>query len=132
MFGDLLLPPENFGKKPSGGTSGGQGGSGHTETYKNVVFGYESSKTKYFANGMTVKLTIKSRRKILATGINLAIDSETGAIKPKDWEEKMGLSMPFEIVSADIVVTKVDKLKTNLKMAVDSSNESSGISDNFL
>ena len=37
--------------------------------------------------------------------------------------------MPFEIVSADIVVTKVDKLKTNLKMAVDSSNESSGISD---
>lgn len=27
----------------------------------------------------------------------------------------MGLSMPFEIVSADIVVTKVDKLKTNLK-----------------
>lgn len=96
---------------------------------KNVVFGYELSKTKYFANGMTVKLTIKSRRKILATGINLAIDSETGAIKPKDWEEKMGLSMPFEIVSADIVVTKVDKLKTNLKMAVDSSNESSGISD---
>lgn len=76
-----------------------------------------------------VKLTIKSRRKILATGINLAIDSEIGAIKPKDWEEKMGLSMPFEIVSADIVVTKVDKLKTNLKMAVDSSNESSGISD---
>lgn len=129
MFGDLLLPPENFGKKPSGGTSGGQGGSGHTETHKNVVFGYESSKTKYFANGMMVKLTIKSRRKILATGINLAIDSEIGAIKPKDWEEKMGLSMPFEIVSADIVVTKVDKLKTNLKMAVDSSNESSGISD---
>lgn len=37
MFGDLLLPPENFGKKPSGGTSGGQGGSGHTETHKNVV-----------------------------------------------------------------------------------------------
>lgn len=34
MFGDLLLPPENFGKKPSGGTSGGQGGSGHTETHK--------------------------------------------------------------------------------------------------
>lgn len=27
----------------------------------------------------------------------------------------MGLSMPFEIVSADTVVTKVDKLKTNLK-----------------
>mgnify|MGYP000644649327 CR=1 FL=1 len=38
MFGDLLLPPENFGKKPSGGTSGGQGGSGHTETHKKCCF----------------------------------------------------------------------------------------------
>ncbi len=128
MFGDLLLPPENFGKKPSGGTSGGQGGSGHTETHKNVIFGYEPSKTKYSANGMTVKLTIKSRGKISATRINLAIDSETGAIKPKDWEEKMGLSMPFEIVSVDIIVTKLDKIDNDLKMSVNSSNEKANIS----
>ena len=37
MFGDLLLPPENFGKKPSGGSDGGQGGNSHTETHKNII-----------------------------------------------------------------------------------------------
>lgn len=62
MFGDLLLPPENFGKKPSGGSGGGQGGNSHTETHKNIIFSYDPSKTKYFSNGMVVKLTIKCIR----------------------------------------------------------------------
>ena len=122
MFGDLLLPPENFGNKPSGGFCGGQGGNGHTETHKNVIFGYDPSKTKYSSNGMSVKLTIKSREKITFTGINLGIDSETGAIKPKEWEGKMGLSMPFAIVSTEIVIKKLDGFDSNLKMIVDSTN----------
>lgn len=129
MFGDLLLPPENFGKKPSGGSGGGQGGKGHTETHKNVIFGYEPSKTKYSPNGMVVKLTIKSRRKITSTGINLAIDSEIGAIKPKDWEEKMGLSMPFAISLTEIVVKKLDGSDSNIKMTVDSINVKTKVDD---
>ncbi|MCH5256009.1 MAG: hypothetical protein J1D87_01900 [Lachnospiraceae bacterium] len=129
MFGDLLLPPENFGKKPSSGSGGGQGGNGHIETHKNVIFGYDPSKTKYSSNVMAVKLTIKSRRKIASTGINLAIDSETGAIKPKDWEEKMGLSMPFAIVSTDIAITKIDGSCSNLKMIVDSTNVKTKMDD---
>lgn len=129
MFGDLLLPPENFGKKPSGGSGGGQGGNGHTETHKNVIFGYDPSKTKYFPNGMVVKLTIKSRGKIASTGINLAIDSETGAIKPKDWEEKMGMSMPFAIVSTEIAIKKLDGSDSNLKTVVDSINVKTKLDD---
>ncbi len=129
MFGDLLLPPENFGKKPSGGSGGGQGGNGHTETHKNVIFGHEPSKTKYSPNGMVVKLTIRSRRKITSTGINLAIDSETGAIKPKDWEEKMGLSMPFAISSTEIFIKKLDGSDRDLKMTVDSTNIKSKVDD---
>lgn len=129
MFGDLLLPPENFGKKPSGGSGGGQGGNGHTETHKNIIFGYDPSKTKYFSNGMVVKLTIKSRGKISSAGINLVIDSETGAIKPKDWEEKMGLSMPFAIDSTEIVITKLDGSVSNLKVDVDSNNVKNKVED---
>lgn len=129
MFGDLLLPPENFGKKPSGGSGSGQGGNGHTETHKNVIFGYDPSKTKYFPNGMVVKLTIKSRGKIASTGINLAIDSETGAIKPKDWEEKMGMSMPFAIVSTEIAIKKLDGSDSNLKTVVDSINVKTKLDD---
>lgn len=129
MFGDLLLPPENFGKKPSGGSGGGQGGNSHTETHKNIIFGYDPSKTKYFSNGMVVKLTIKSRGKISYTGINLVIDSEIGAIKPKDWEEKMGLSMPFAIDSTEIVITKLDGSVSNLKVDVDSNNVKNKVED---
>lgn len=129
MFGDLLLPPENFGQKPSGGSGGVQGGKGHIETHKNVIFGYDPSKTKYSLNGMIVKLTIKSRGKISSTGINLAIDSETGAIKPKEWEEKMGLSMPFAIISTDIAIVKTDGFDSNLKMIVDSTNVKTKMDD---
>lgn len=129
MFGDLLLPPENFGKKPSSGYGGGQGDHGHTETHKNFIFGYDPSKTKYFPDKMVVKLTIKSRGKISFAEINLAIDSETGAIKPKDWEEKMGLSMPFEISSTEIVITKLDGLNCNLIINVGGSNVSNNVND---
>lgn len=129
MFGDLLLPPENFGKKPSGGSGGGQGGNSHTETHKNIIFGYDPSKTKYSPNGMVVKLTIMSRRKITSTGINLAIDSETGAIKPKDWEEKMGLSMPFAISSTEIFIKKLDGSDRDLRMIVDCTNIKSMVDD---
>lgn len=129
MFGDLLLPPENFGKKPSGSSGGGQGGNSHTETHKNIIFGYDPSKTKYFSDRMVVKLTIKSRGKISSAGINLVIDSETGAIKPKDWEEKMGLTMPFAIDSTEIVITKLDDSVSNLKVDVDSNNVKNKVED---
>lgn len=129
MFGDLLLPPDNFGEKPSSDFCGGQGGNGHTEIHKNIIFGYEPSKTKYSSNGMIVELTIRSRRKITSTGINLAIDSEMGAIKPKDWEEKMGLSMPFAISSTEIFIRKLDGSDRNLKMTVDSINIKSKVDD---
>lgn len=130
MFGDLLLPPENFGEKPSAGSGGGgQGGNGHTEIHKNVIFGYDPSKTKYSPNGMVVKLTIKSRGKIVSTGINLAIDSEIGAIKPKDWEEKMGMSMPFAIVSIEIAIKKLDGSDSNLKTVVDGINVKTKMDD---
>lgn len=125
MFGDLLLPPENFGKKPSFGSGDGNDRNDrneHTETHKNVIFGYDPSKTKYFPNGMTVELTIKSRRKIASTGIDLAIDSEMGAIKPEDWEEKMGLSMPFAIILAEINIKKLDDHDRRIKIVVDDTN----------
>lgn len=129
MFGDLLLPPENFGKKSSGNFDNNQGQNNHIEKHKDVIFGYEPSKTKYTLNGMIVKLTIRSRRKIASTGIDLAIDSETGAIKPKDWEEKMGMSMPFAISSTEIYIKKLDGSDSNLKMTVDSTNTKNKVND---
>lgn len=129
MFGDLLLPPENFGKMSSGITSDGEKATKRIETHKNVIFGYEPSMTKYFADGMIAKLIIKSRGKIKETGINLAIDAENGPITPAEWEEKMGLSMPFGIVSADVLITKIDDISNSLKMTIDTDTTSAKLND---
>ena len=122
MFGDLLLPPENFGKKPSSG-QGKPITTGYTLTkHKNVLFGYDSSNISYYAGGMTVNLIIKSRAKILSTGFVVAIDSEIGAISHKEWENKMGLSMPFEVIGADIKVNKKSEANEIVKISVDNEN----------
>ena len=79
------------------------------------MFGYDASKTKYTSSGMVVKLQIKSRGKITETGIRLAIDSETGAISAKDWENRLGLHMPFEIRSCDVIIDKLDGKDTQME-----------------
>lgn len=129
MFGDLLLPPENFGKKPSPGIGKTHGGGQQLQKHKNVLFCYDSSKTKYFSSGMIVVLQIKSREKIRETGVNLGIDSETGAISVKDWENKMGLHMPFEIISSDITVINLDGKDCLLYNHLDSTKSIDRIDD---
>lgn len=129
MFGDLLLPPENFGKKPSNGSTGESGRGKHIEKHKNIIFGYDPAKTKYSTTGMTVKLQIKSKGMIKRTGISLSIDSETGAITSVDWEKKMGLRMPFEISGADIVIKKIDGSDDASIISVDSNNTNSKWND---
>lgn len=123
LFGDLLLPPENFGKKPSSGTGKTLGGGQHLEKHKNVLFGYDASKTKYSSNGMSVKLMLKSRGPIKSTGVRLAIDSENGAISSEDWENRMGLYMPFEIAESEIAVLKYDEEITSFKFNLSKKND---------
>lgn len=129
MFGDLLLPPENFGKKPSVGAGMTFGDGQQFEKHRNVMFGYDASKTKYTPAGMVVKLQIKSRGKITETGIRLAIDSEIGAINAKDWENKMGLHMPFEIRSCDVSIGKLDGKESQIEYHLNFELNKDKISD---
>lgn len=119
MFGDLLLPPENFGKKPSSDTSVTSKTDPRFEKHKNILFGYNSGDITYSANGMTIRLFIKSKGKIISAGIRLCIDSDAGSISAKEWENKMGLKMPFEIVKTCIRITKCDGNESDIEMVVD-------------
>lgn len=119
MFGDLLLPPENFGKNPSSDTSVTSKAAPRFEKHKNILFGYNSGDITYSANGMTIRLLIKSKGKIISTGIRLCIDSDAGSISAKEWENKMGLKMPFEIVKTCIRITKCDGNESDIEMVVD-------------
>ena len=122
MFGDLLLPPENFGTKPSVGGNERRKNKGVTEKHKNVIFTYDPLKTEYILNGMIVKLQLKSIREISSTGVKLAIDSESGIISPQNWENQMGLHMPFEISEADISILKLDDKDIDEICHVDNCN----------
>jgi hypothetical protein len=119
MFGDLLLPPENFGKKPSTGVHNPPTGGKQIEKHKNIVFEYDASKTKYRASEMTVVLRIIAKKKIKETGIILAIDSDSGAISVNDWEKRLGMRMPFEISSCIINVIKLNDNGCQLKYSLD-------------
>lgn len=122
MFGDMLLPPENFGKEPSLGPSDSPKTGSDLIKHKNVLFGYDSANISYYAGGMTVKLIIKSKKKIQSTGFVVAIDSEMGSISHSDWEKKMGLSMPFEVIGADIKTNIKGEANEILQISVDDEN----------
>lgn len=104
MFGDLLLPPENFGKKPSANMNKPMTSGMKLKKHKNILFGCDFSNITYFPGGIEVILVFESKKKIKSTGFVVAIDSESGAISHTVWEENMGLVMPFEIVEVNITV----------------------------
>lgn len=114
MFGDMLLPPENFGNKPGNSIRGVSGSSQHFEKHKSVYFGYNPSKTEYSPQGMSVNLQIRTREKISSTGIIMNIESETGPISAQDWEEKLGLEVPFEFIEAEIKMTDLDNKENQI------------------
>ena len=122
MFGDLLLPPENFGNKPSPSPSDSPKIGSDLIKHKNILFGYDSANISYYAGGITVKLIIKSKKKIQSTGFVVAIDSETGSISHSDWEKKMGLSMPFEVIGANIKANIKGETNEIVQIFVDDEN----------
>lgn len=122
MFGDLLLPPENFGKKPSLVIGASPKTGSKLIKHKNVLFGYDSKNISYYAGGMTVRLIIKSQKKIQSTGFVVAIESETGPISHSEWEKKMGLTMPFEVLGADIKADIKGETNEIVQVSVDDEN----------
>ena len=99
VFGEMLLPPQNFGKKPSGGTGGNSGQTpiGKTSDAKLTM---DKQNIRYSSDTMTVPFQLKAGTKTDISGVVLGIASETGTIKVHDWENKMGMDMPFEIQKA--------------------------------
>lgn len=129
MIGDLLLPPENFGKKASAGTKKGTGDSNKTEKHKHILFTLDSSATKYTSQGIELHLHIKSRGKIKTTGFDLEIDSEAGAISVQHWENKMGMDMPFEIIQCNINIIKIDGDNQGKEIIVDKNTKIQTVDD---
>lgn len=100
LFGDMLLPPQNFGKK-AGASGSGNGGNTTIASHRSVTLSIKSKDTKYFSDGtMRIKLVLKGKENMKSAEIMLGIDSESGIIKTAYWEKQMGLTLPFYIQQA--------------------------------
>lgn len=102
-LGDLLLPKLGFGNKPSGNSSQSKPG---TSKGGGVIFSIDPTKTVYSATSMEIEAIWASGKPLKKAAISLAVDSENGAIKASEWEDEMGLNMPFEIEEASIAFLK--------------------------
>ncbi len=122
MFGDLLLPPEDFGRKPSNNPKKPSKGSIITK-HKNVTLSYGKDSIKYFPGGITMTLNLEAKSLIKSTGFELAIESESGSIGYEEWENKMGLMMPFEIIEADITGIVKSNVESSINVLVDENND---------
>ena len=109
FFGDILLPPENYGRKPRG-CSVNPDSPRYTEKHRFVTLRLFEDQTEYSADYMILHLSLRSTGGFRHCEILTGIDSETGSIQVRDWEMQMGLTMPFEITSAEILFkTKKEK-----------------------
>ena len=108
LFGDMLLPPEGFGKRPNAGSSG-NGGEGASKK-RGYNFKADSENIKYLADRMIIPVLMQtaSKKKISSTGFEMLIDTEAKKMSVEEWESKMGLGTPFEIEDCMINISAID------------------------
>lgn len=122
MFGDILLPPEGFGKLPSPApVKPVNPVSGRSR----VKFGIDSDKVCYRDNKMIVPIVLETtpKKKVSRIGFDILIGSESKKIDINEWEEKMGLDTPFDINEYELDIDTVDGHKVDRKEVLDSLGE---------
>ncbi|MBU3217455.1 hypothetical protein KPL54_20340 [Clostridium estertheticum] len=122
VFGDLLLPPQNFGKKPSVSLKN-KSNSRHTEKHGDVIFSLEKNNIKYMKDGIEVITLVTAKNKIRNISLSFGVDAEGGTITFAQWEEKMRMKFPFDIEYIKIkLITFDDKNSLNYSMILDETN----------
>ena len=122
MFGDILLPPEGFGKLPgSDPVKPVNPVSGRSR----VKFGVDSDKVRYRDNKMIVPIVLETspKKKVSRIGFDILIDSESKKIDINEWEEKMGLAAPFDIHEYELEIDTVDDQKVDRREVLPSSGD---------
>lgn len=129
MFGDMLLPPDGFGKRPGPGHNPNQGQN--SSGRKGFHFRVEDEKIKYLSTGMIVPVILETsgKNKIIGTTFQIQVDSESKKIPIGEWEVKMGLVTPFDIQDARIEVIMIDGQMVNKKEILSFDKEKINILD---
>ena len=116
-MGDLILPPDGFGKganvnssKPSGGSAG--------KTQKKFSFAIIPSGIKYKADKMYVPMELKTAgsKKIRHTSFEMQISGVGGM---DEWVNGLKLNAPFAIDEIHIDIDTFDGKKVNFSLKID-------------
>lgn len=123
LFGDALLPPENFGKKPSvTRQKQTKESKKKIERHKRSSFFVNQSAIKYTAEGIQVPMEITLKKGSFMSDIEMGIDSNIKAVSVSEWEstlKKAGCS----IDEVKVVLLKSDDVLLNKKVTLNSKNK---------
>lgn len=124
LFGDILLPPENFGNRASGNIGSSNGGS--TSTANNgVKLKVHDKMIKYYKEGVKVPFTISSKKSIQECEVNIGILAESGKISVAEWEEVLEQATPFSLKR--IILNQVSSEGTILKQNLEFKKDNDSI-----
>ena len=107
MFGEMLLPPDGFGKRPGPGPGPRPG---PVSSRRGINFRVLADQIKYLEKSMIVPIVLETSGKKMVSnaGFELQIDSESKRMSVKEWEEKLGLLTPFKIGNCKIDAEIID------------------------
>lgn len=128
FLGDLILPPDGFGKganhipkKPGGGST----------SRKKFSFSVVSSGIKYHADSMIVPMELRtaSNNAIRHTAFEVQIASESGKISVIKWENELRLAAPFSIEEIGIFIDTIDGEKIGALITASKNNPRASFRD---
>lgn len=109
-LGDMLLPPEGFGKRPSGGEKTPPDVPKPPAVRKGYSLKVINNEIKYLNKKMIIPIELSSsaKKKISQIGFGFDIESESGRLSVEEWEGKMGIDAPFWIEGGRIIISLKD------------------------
>lgn len=117
-FGELLLPPEGFGKKAS--VAHRKTPSARNSKRKGEMSFLIDNKIKYTKDGIVVNTCITSEKAKKYFKIVMGVDADGGNIVFDCWKERMRMQFPFSIERIIIYISEYDgqTIETNSRIEI--------------
>ena len=124
MFGDLLLPPDGFGKQP--GSPARPPVDPKPGKGKKFSFKVDGNRISFHDDYMEIPLILRTsgNKKIKHTAFEMLIDSESGRISLDEWTNKLRLEAPFSIERIHVFIDTLDGEKISSTLTVGKENQS--------
>lgn len=124
LFGDLLLPPEGFGKNSSAGLHDNRSNN-NGSVHRRNFFVIDGANTKYHANEMIIPMFLEStsKRKLKSSSFDILIDTESKKISINEWENDMKMEAPFSISRYELIIDTVGSEQVNITKSFNAAEQ---------